>query len=57
MDEKDLHRLMDLYNRGGFSEGYYHIRQGKSMMSMERPNHQGTPGAKVERRQRGRHER
>ncbi|HIV23492.1 MAG TPA: U32 family peptidase [Candidatus Merdiplasma excrementigallinarum] len=54
VDEKDLHRLMDLYNRGGFSEGYYHIRQGKSMMSMERPNHQGTPGAKVERVRGGR---
>ncbi len=33
--------LQDLYNRGGFSSGYYSMRNGKTMMSIERPNHSG----------------
>ena len=39
--------LMDLYNRGGFSEGYYTGKKGPDMMAMDRPNHAGTPGAVV----------
>lgn len=38
--------LMDLYNRGGFSNGYYRQHNGRDMMSMERPNHWGTEAAK-----------
>ena len=38
---KDMIALMDLYNRGGFSEGYGRSYHGKSMMSMVRPNHSG----------------
>lgn len=33
--------LQDLYNRGGFSTGYYNQHNGKNMMSMHRPNHSG----------------
>lgn len=33
--------LQDLYNRGGFNEGYYKSHNGKEMMSMHRPNHSG----------------
>ena len=33
--------LMDLYNRGGFTKGYYMQYNGKDMMSLERPNHSG----------------
>lgn len=44
---EDERRLMDLYNRGGFSGGYYETYNGKSMMTMERPNHWGTPAARV----------
>ena len=47
IDPEDERMLMDLYNRGGFSGGYYETRNGKSMMSMERPNHQGTQAARV----------
>ncbi len=47
VDPEDERQLMDLYNRGGFSQGYYKTYNGKNMMSMERPNHQGTPGAKT----------
>lgn len=45
--KKDMLDLMDLYNRGGFSCGYGHTRNGKSMMSMSRPNHSGVPVGKV----------
>lgn len=45
--EKDMRDLSDLYNRGGFSNGYGSIHNGKSMMSMVRPNHSGVPVGKV----------
>lgn len=47
VDPGDERILMDLYNRGGFSEGYYRTYNGKKMMAMERPNHWGTPAARV----------
>ena len=46
-DPEDLRTLMDLYNRGGFTEGYYHQHNGPKMMSMERPNHFGTEAARL----------
>lgn len=39
--EEDIQNLMDLYNRGGFTTGYYKCSRGKEMMSMKRPNHHG----------------
>lgn len=39
--ERDRTELMDLYNRGGFSEGYGRSYHGKQMMSLVRPNHSG----------------
>lgn len=50
---EDRQILMDLYNRGGFSSGYYQMRNGREMMSLERPNHAGVPAVKV-RYQKGR---
>ncbi len=41
IDKKDMEKLMDLYNRGGFSGGYLHMNNGPSMISKERPNHMG----------------
>ena len=38
---KDMLKLQDVYNRGGFSEGYGKSYHGKSMMSLYRPNHSG----------------
>ncbi len=35
-------RVADLYNRGGFTKGYFVQYHGKEMMAMERPNHTGT---------------
>ena len=46
VSEEDRSILMDLYNRGGFSTGYYRQHNGRDMMSMERPNHWGTEAAK-----------
>ncbi|WP_343210032.1 U32 family peptidase [Anaerolentibacter hominis] len=39
--ERDNEALSELYNRGGFTEGYYHSFHGKNMMSIDRPNHSG----------------
>ena len=39
--EEQMDRVSDLYNRGGFTKGYYVQYHGKQMMSMERPNHTG----------------
>lgn len=47
VDERDIEELMDLYNRGGFSEGYYKTKGNAGMMSTFRQNHFGTKGAKV----------
>ncbi len=39
--EEDISNLMDLYNRGSFTTGYYKQYHGKKMMSFNRPNHNG----------------
>lgn len=39
---EQMDRVADLYNRGGFTKGYYVQYHGKTMMAMERPNHTGT---------------
>lgn len=45
--KEDREVLMDIYNRGNFSEGYYNHRNGKDMVSLSRPNHTGVPALKV----------
>ena len=37
VDDKDMKILLQLFNRGGFTEGYYETHSGSSMMSIERP--------------------
>ena len=39
--KKDMLLLQDVYNRGGFSQGYGKTYHGKEMMSLYRPNHSG----------------
>ncbi|MDF2485920.1 MAG: hypothetical protein K0R46_2088 [Herbinix sp.] len=39
--QQDMRTLQDVYNRGGFSEGYGKSYHGKSMISLYRPNHSG----------------
>ena len=41
VDKEDIHQLMDLYNRGGFTDGYFNRHNGGGMMSVHRPNHSG----------------
>ena len=41
--------LADIYNRGGFSKGYYYTEKGPEMMANERPNHTGVLIGRVER--------
>ena len=41
VDAQDIRQLMDLYNRGGFCKGYYYSQNDRSMMTFDRPNHQG----------------
>ncbi|MCI1931195.1 MAG: DUF3656 domain-containing protein [Clostridia bacterium] len=41
VDEKDVKTLLQLFNRGGFTEGYYQTHSGNSMMSVERPKSWG----------------
>lgn len=44
---KDMLKLQDVYNRGGFSQGYSRTYHGKQMMSLSRPNHSGVFVGKV----------
>lgn len=41
VEEHDIRDLMDLYNRGGFSKGYYMTHNACEMMCMDRANHRG----------------
>ncbi len=50
VERQDIIALTDLYNRGGFNEGYYLGATGAKMMSVDRPNHAGTPALKVKER-------
>lgn len=47
VEESDINDLMDLYNRGAFTTGYYNNTKGREMISMLRPNHMGTKALKV----------
>ena len=50
VDSKDVERLMDLYNRGGFSGGYLHQHNHAQMIFRERPNHMGVPVGNVRKK-------
>lgn len=47
VDAADIEALMDLYNRGGFSKGYYQCHNDKSMITFDCSNHKGTRAAKI----------
>lgn len=48
VDPQDKKILMELFNRGGFTDGYYNRYHGRDMMSMERPDHQGILIGKIQ---------
>lgn len=39
--DQDVKNIMDIYNRGSFSTGYYNCHNSKQMMATDRPNHNG----------------
>lgn len=41
VDEEDREKLMQIFNRGGFSTGYLKGKLGKEMMYTRKPNHMG----------------
>lgn len=47
VDRQDIRDLMDIYNRGEFTGGYYNQSKGREMMSVQRPNHMGTKALEV----------
>lgn len=53
VSEEDERILLEAYNRGGFTTGYYDRHNGPEMMSMDRPNHRGIPVGKIEKLQGG----
>ena len=48
VEPEDKKILLELFNRGGFTEGYYKRYHGSQMMSMERPDHQGILAGKIQ---------
>lgn len=54
VSKQDIQDLMDIYNRGAFTEGYYRQDKGRKMMSLFRPNHMGTAALEVQENIKGR---
>lgn len=54
VEDSDINDLMDLYNRGAFTTGYYNNTKGREMISLKRPNHMGTKALKVRKNEGGR---
>jgi putative protease len=47
VESGDKEMLMDIYNRGGFSSGYYHQDSGRQMLSLQRSGHTGVPAVQI----------
>lgn len=47
--DEDVKNIMDIYNRGNFSTGYYMQHNSKQMMSTNRPNHNGVLVGRVDK--------
>ena len=53
VESEDMKILMEVFNRGGFTGGYYKEYHGKDMMSMKRPDHQGLYVGKISKLMKG----
>lgn len=42
VNKQDIELLKEIYNRGGFTQGYYKQHNNREMMSLQQPNHCGT---------------
>lgn len=47
IDEQDMHDLRQIFNRGGFTKGYFKGKTGRDMMCYEKPKNQGIYLGKV----------
>lgn len=47
VEENDIRLLKEIYNRGGFTDGYYKHHNGREMMSLHKPNHCGVKALKL----------
>ena len=47
VSENDIEDLREIYNRGGFTDGFYKRHNGKEMMSLYKPNHYGVKAAEI----------
>lgn len=47
VDSSDMEALRQIFNRGGFSEGYIHGKPGRKLMCSGLPKHQGLPVGEV----------
>ena len=47
VDEEDIKKLLQVFNRGGFSRGYYYGESSRELMCYERPKHWGVYLGKV----------
>lgn len=45
VEQEDRQILLDLFDRGGFSKGYYYSKNGPAMIAMERPKKENTQAA------------
>ena len=52
--KQDKMNLLDIYNRGGFSDGYFKQRNGRSMITLDKPNHSGVQVGRVKKITKGR---
>ena len=41
IDEQDLKQLMQVFNRGGFSEGHLNEKENKELIYSKKPNNMG----------------
>jgi len=48
VDNKDMKELAQIFNRGGFTSGYFKGKQGRDMMSYEKPKNWGLYLGKVQ---------
>jgi putative protease len=49
INDDDISNMLKIYNRGGFSKGYYYSKNGSNMMSTNKPNHAGIMIGRVEK--------
>ncbi|MCD8337726.1 MAG: U32 family peptidase [Lachnospiraceae bacterium] len=45
VEQEDRQILLELFDRGGFSKGYYHSKNGPAMIAMERPKKENAQAA------------